>query len=80
MSQVHVLLGKCYQAQNEPEKAKAEFLAAIHADPAAAQPHYLLAKVYRELRDQRASAAELAQFEHLSKLEKEKNLQRNPQN
>ena len=80
MSQVHVLLGKCYQAQNEPEKAKAEFLAAINADPAAAQPHYLLSKIYHKLHDQQASAAELAQFEHLSKLEKEKNLQRNPQN
>ena len=80
MSQVHVLLGKCYQGQKEPEKAKAEFLAAINADPAAAQPHYLLAKVYRELHDQQASAAELAQFERLSKLEKEKILPRNPQN
>jgi tetratricopeptide (TPR) repeat protein len=80
MSQVHVLLGKCYQAQKEPEKAKAEFLAAIDADPAAAQPHYLLSKVYRELHDQQASSAELTQFEHLSKLEKEKTPQRNPQN
>src|ERR1700687_5257987 len=41
MSQVHVLLGKCYLGQKEPEKAKAEFLAAINADPAAAQSHYL---------------------------------------
>jgi tetratricopeptide (TPR) repeat protein len=80
MSQVHVLLGKCYQGQKEPEKAKVEFLAAINADPGAAQPHYLLAKVYRELHDQRASAAELAQFERLSKSEKEKTVQRNPQN
>ncbi len=80
MSQVHVLLGKCYQGQKEPEKAKAEFLAAIDADPAAAQPHYLLAKLYRELHDQQGNAAELAQFERLSKLEKEKTLQRNPQN
>ncbi len=80
MSQVHVLLGKCYQGQKEPEKAKAEFLAAINADPAAAQPHYLLARVYRELHDQQASAAELAQFERLSKLEKEKTPPRNPQN
>ncbi len=80
MSQVHVLLGKCYLGQQEPEKAKAEFLAAINADPAAAQPHYLLARVYRELHDQQASAAELAQFERLSKLEKEKTLPRSPQN
>ena len=80
MSQVHVLLGKCYQGQKEPEKAKIEFLAAIEADPAAAQPHYLLAKVYRELQDQQGSAAELAQFERLSELEKERTLQRYPQN
>src|SRR5260370_32000464 len=79
MSQVHVLLGKCYQGQKEPEKAKAEFLAAINPDRAAAQPHYLLAKVYRELHDQQASAAELAQFERLSKLDKDKTLQRSPQ-
>jgi tetratricopeptide (TPR) repeat protein len=72
MPQVHLLLGKCYQGQNDLEKAKAEFLAAIDADPAAAQPHYLLAQVYRELHDAQASAAELAQFERLSKLEKAK--------
>jgi len=80
MSQVYVLRGKCYQGLKEPEKAKAEFLAAINADPAAAQPHYLLAKVYRELHDRQASTNELAQFERLSKLEKEKTLPRNPQN
>jgi len=73
-------LGNAIRPRRKPEKAKGEFLAAINADPAAAQPHYLLAKVYRELHDQQASAAELAQFEHLSKLEKEKTLQRNPQN
>ncbi len=78
MSQVHVLLGKCYLGQKEPEKARAEFLAAINADPAAAQPHYLLAKVYRELHDQHASAAELAEFERLSKQGKEKTLPRSP--
>lgn len=72
MPQVHLLLGKCYQGQNDPEKAKAEFLEAIDADPAAAQPHYLLAQVYRELHDAQASADELAQFERLSKLEKAK--------
>src|SRR6266849_441285 len=42
MSQVHFLLGKCYLGQNEPEKAKAELLAAINADPATAEPHYLV--------------------------------------
>jgi predicted Zn-dependent protease len=80
MSQVHVLLGKCYRGQNELEKAKSEFQAAITADPAASQPHYLLAMVYRELHDTRASSAELAEFERLSKMEKEKPLARNPGN
>ncbi len=80
MSQVHILLGKCYLGQNEPEKAKAELLAAINADPATAQAHYLLARIYRELHDQQASAAELAEFERLSKMEKEKSLPRSPQN
>jgi len=80
MSQVHLLLGKYYQGQKELEKAKTEFLAAIDTDPAAAQPHYLLAKIYRELHDAQASAAELAQFERLSKLKNETPLQSNPQN
>jgi protein O-GlcNAc transferase len=80
MPQVHVLLGKCYQGRKELEKAKAEFQAAITGDPGAAQPHYLLAKVYRDLRDTEASAAELAEFERLSKLEKEKSSQHIPQN
>ncbi len=80
MPQLHVLLGQCYQAQKELQKAKAEFQAAITADPAAAQPHYLLARVYRELHDAKASADELAQYEQLSKLEKEKTSPRTPQN
>jgi len=80
MPQLHVLLGQCYQAQNELKKAKLEFEAAIIADPAAAQPHYLLARVYRELHDSQASADELAQYEQLSKLEKEKTFPRAPQN
>jgi protein O-GlcNAc transferase len=80
MLHVHVLLGQCYQGQNELEKAKGEFLAAIAAEPEAAQPHFLLASVYRDLHDAQASAVELAQFERLSKLEKEKSLQHDPQN
>jgi superkiller protein 3 len=80
MPQLHVLLGQCYQAQKELQKAKAEFQAAIIADPAAAQPHYLLARVYRELHDSQASADELAQYEQLSKLDKEKTSARTPQN
>jgi tetratricopeptide (TPR) repeat protein len=80
MPQVHVLLGKCYRGENNPEKAKFEFLAAIRADPTAAQPHYLLAQVYRELRDPQASSKEFAEFERLSKLEKDKSLGHGPQN
>jgi tetratricopeptide (TPR) repeat protein len=72
MAQVHLLLGKSYRGLHQPEKAKEEFLAAIRLDPTAAQPHYLLAQIYRELHDQQSSAGELAEFEKLSKLEKEK--------
>ena len=80
MPQLHVLLGQCYQSRKELQKAKAEFQAAVAADPTAAQPHYLLARVYRELHDAQASADELAQYERLSKLEKEKTSPRTPQN
>lgn len=80
MLQVHVLLGKCYRGENDPEKAKIEFLAAIQADPTAAQPHYLLAQVYRELRDPQASSKEFAEFERLSQLEKGKALEHGPRN
>ncbi len=80
MPQLHVLLGQCYQSQKELQKAKSEFQAAITADPAAAQPHYLLARVYRELHEAKASADELAQYDQLSKLEKEKTSPRTPQN
>jgi len=38
LPQLHVLLGQCYQAQKRTTEAKAEFQAAITADPAAAQP------------------------------------------
>jgi tetratricopeptide (TPR) repeat protein len=80
MLQLHVLLGKCYRGENQPEKAKTEFLAAIQADPTAAQPHYLLAQVYQELRNPQASSKEFAEFERLSQLERDKPLQREPQN
>lgn len=80
MPQLHVLLGKCYRGENEPEKAKNEFLAAIQADPTAAQPHYLLAQVYRELHNPQASSKEFAEFERLSQLEKDKPLQPQPRN
>jgi len=71
MSQLHVLLGKCYQGQNDLENAKAEFLAAIEADPASPQPHYLLAKVYRDLHNTQASVDEFTRSERLSNSEKD---------
>jgi tetratricopeptide (TPR) repeat protein len=80
MPQVHVLLGQCYQAQKDLQKAKTEFLAAIAADPAAPRPHYLLAGVYRDLHDGPASAKELAEYQRLSALEKENAPPRTPQN
>ena len=79
MAQVHMSLGECYRGLHQPEKAKTEFLAAIEADPGAAQPHYLLAQVYRDLHDTTATQKELAEFETLSKTEKDKVLQQGPQ-
>lgn len=72
MPQVHLLLGECYRGQKDSENARSELLAAIHADPTAAEPHYLLAQVYRDLHNPEASAQELALFDRLSKLEREK--------
>lgn len=80
MAQVHLSLGKCYRGLRQPEKAKLEFLRAIQADPAAAQPHYLLAQVYRDLQDAKASEKELAEFEILSRSEKDKVVLHGPQN
>jgi len=54
------------------KKAKTEFLAAIQADPSAAQPHYLLAQLYRELRNPEASAKEFEEFEKLPGWRKKK--------
>ena len=70
--QMHVLLGNCYQALHDLENAKAEFLAAINADPSAAPPHYLLAQVYRELRNPEASARELTEYQSLLKSDADK--------
>lgn len=80
MPQVHLLLGKCYRSQKAPEDARTEFLAAIEADPGAAEPHYLLALVYRDLHNTQASDTELAEFQRLSQLQNDKSLQRSPRN
>ena len=79
-AQIHLLLGESYHGQDQPEKAKEEFLAAIRFDPAAARPHYLLAQVYRELHDLQSSAREVAEFEKLSRLEREKAVKLSPVN
>jgi tetratricopeptide (TPR) repeat protein len=77
---VHLLLGKCYRGQHELGKAKAEFLTAIAADSNAAEVHYLLAQVYQELKDPESSTKEFAEFERLSRLDKEKSLGSDPKN
>ena len=72
MGRIHLLLGRCYKAAKDLARASAEFERATQSDPSDPQPHYLLALVYRELRQPEASARELAQFEELSKTEKDK--------
>lgn len=74
MSHVHVLVGRCYQAAQDPVRAKAEFERAAQLDPSDPQPHYLLAQTYRDLHQLDQSAKELAQFEQLSQAEKDKRL------
>jgi tetratricopeptide (TPR) repeat protein len=80
MFRIHLLLGKCYRGQHQPEKAKSEFLAAVAADANAAEVHYLLAQVYQDLKDPEASTKEFAEFERLSRLDKERSLGSGPQN
>ncbi|PYV32623.1 MAG: hypothetical protein DMG09_24015, partial [Acidobacteria bacterium] len=53
-------------------KAKTELLAAATADPNDAQPHYLLAQIYRAQGDAKSSARELKEFQKRSLAEKEK--------
>jgi predicted Zn-dependent protease len=73
MPQVHVLLGKCYQGRKELEKAKAEFRRPSRGTRR--PPAHTCWRRSIVIYDTGASAAELAEFEHLSKLEK-----RNPRN
>jgi Tfp pilus assembly protein PilF len=55
-------------------------LTAIAADSNAAEVHYLLAQVYQELKDPEASTKEFAEFERLSRLDKEKSHGSDPKN
>lgn len=80
MFRIHLLLGKCYRGQHQLEKARSEFLTAIAADANAAEVHYLLAQVYQDLKDPEASTKEFAEFERLSRLDKERSLGSHPQN
>jgi predicted Zn-dependent protease len=75
LEQVHLLLGKCYHGLNQPGKAKDELLKAAEEDPTDAEPHYLLALVYREANDADSSARERAVFEKLSNSAKSKKLE-----
>jgi predicted Zn-dependent protease len=68
----HFLLGKCYQALKELDKAKTELLLATVGDPNDPQPHYLLSQVYREQGDKEASARAIQEFQRLSALGKQK--------
>ena len=74
ISHVHLLLGRCYLARDDFEKAKAELERAAEMDPADPQPHYLLAKTYQALHQPVQSSTELAQFETLSKAEKDRKM------
>jgi len=80
LPQLHVLLGKCYRGQGNFQKAKRELIAAIEADSQAPEPHYLLAQIYRDLKEPEQSAKEFAEFERLAKLEKDKSARNTPQN
>ena len=75
LERVHLLLGKCYHGLKQPGKAKEELLEAVEEDPTDAEPHYLLALVYREANDAEASARERAVFEKLSTSAKSKKLE-----
>jgi len=72
----HLLLGKCYLALKDLEKAKTELLSAASGDPNDAEPHYLLARIYREQGETESSTRELKEFQRLSLAEKEKIYQR----
>jgi tetratricopeptide (TPR) repeat protein len=64
---LHLLLGKCYLELKDFEKAKAELLLTVKANPEDSEAHYLLARVYRKLGDEQARARELELFQKLSK-------------
>jgi len=69
-ARVHLLFGRSYMGLGEWEKAKTELAIAARADPSDGQPHYLLARVCRELNDLEASRREMGLFEQLSKAQK----------
>ena len=64
---VQLLLGKCYLELKNFEKAKAELLLTVEANPEDSEAHYLLARVYRKLGDEQGRARELELFRTLKK-------------
>ena len=76
LARPHFLLGRCYQALKDFDKAKSELVAAATADPMDPQPHFLLSQVYRQYGDAGSSAKELREFEKLSLAEKSKTYER----
>ena len=64
---LHLLLGKCYLELKNFEKAKAELLLTVEANPEDSEAHYLLARVYRKLGDEQGRARELELFRTLKK-------------
>jgi len=76
LARPHFLLGECYHALKDPQKAKSELLAAAEADPADPQPHFLLAQIYRELGDNKSRGREMNEFQQLSLAVKAKTYER----
>ena len=72
----HLLLGKCHMAMKHLERAKADLLIAVKADPADPETRFALSQLYRQLGDAEASAREMAEFQRLSLAQKEKTYQR----
>jgi tetratricopeptide (TPR) repeat protein len=67
---VHVELGKCYFSEEDLDTAQQEFAKAAELDPADPTPHYLLARLYGQLKQKDKSESELALFQKLSQGEK----------
>jgi len=79
LPQLHVLLGPMLSSGKELQKAKAEFQAAIPPTPPR-RNHIICCESLPRVARRKGKRDELAQYEQLSKLEKEKTSPRTPQN